>query len=216
MRERIQERSNRLGKTWPELLGELQGQGEFFEKLAQEKRVPRELLRKPHQEQVPEQITTARGSLYRYLPDGRTQRFKTVENDLRPPRDILVFIPPWDLIAEKAQKLYPEILGAFDDEETFVDYLLNCVHNSGSTVRVIDGKGKSLETNAEVAAAEQAYLYFADAADSKQVFNVPVGRRPVVGWTTFDTGKQQDADGKWRRHLHIGNKIVSIKWRSSH
>ena len=43
-------------------------------------------------------VITSKGSRYDYLPDGRTQRFKTVTGELNDPQDLLVFIPSFDFV----------------------------------------------------------------------------------------------------------------------
>lgn len=47
---------------------------------------------KLQERQKPAEVITARGSVYRYLSDGRTQRFKTATGELHEPQDTLVFI----------------------------------------------------------------------------------------------------------------------------
>jgi hypothetical protein len=43
-------------------------------------------------------IETAKGSTYRYLPSGKTQRFKKVEGKEYEPQDILTFVPNYEWI----------------------------------------------------------------------------------------------------------------------
>ena len=51
-----------------------------------------------------EKVTTAKGSSYKYLDDGRTQRFKKVEGKQYEPQDILVFIPSYEWIIKNNPK----------------------------------------------------------------------------------------------------------------
>jgi hypothetical protein len=57
----------------------------------------------------PTRLVTAKGSVYTYLPDGRTQRYKAATETLEAPQDLLVFMPPWNTIETKAKELYPEV-----------------------------------------------------------------------------------------------------------
>lgn len=52
----------------------------------------------------PSEIITEKGSVYRYLPDGRTQRYKAITNVLNEPMDVMVFVPPWELIKDQYEK----------------------------------------------------------------------------------------------------------------
>ncbi len=70
------------------------------------------------------EITTAKGSVYKYLPDGRTQRFKQATGELNDPQDSIVFIPPWDMIKAPAMKAYPEIFGHIENEAQYEQVLL--------------------------------------------------------------------------------------------
>ena len=47
-------------------------------------------------------IVTEHGSVYQYLPDGRTQRQNKVKDKTYEPQDILVFVPPYEWVAENA------------------------------------------------------------------------------------------------------------------
>lgn len=42
-------------------------------------------------------VETEKGSVYTYLPDGRTQRFKKAANETYSPQDAIVFIPDWGI-----------------------------------------------------------------------------------------------------------------------
>ena len=189
---------------------ELAGQGSFFDKLAGEKGLPRELL--SMEQKRPASILTAKGSTYTYLPDGRTQRFKQATQEMNEPQDLLVFIPPWDLIAEKARKMYPDLLGGIENDLIFQDVLLEFAQLEGKTIRIIDEDGKELTTNEAVQKTKQAYMACVDKVTPEEGFTIPVGKRPVVGWNTLDTRRYKSPDGSGRRERHIGNSIVAVNF----
>ena len=47
-------------------------------------------------------VETLNGSIYRYLPDGHTQRFKKTANRMCEPQDVLVYIPSFEALEQKA------------------------------------------------------------------------------------------------------------------
>lgn len=192
---------------------DLRGQGIFFERLAGEKGVPREWMQLEESEKrLPKSIVTAKGSVYTYLSDGRTQRFKAAAGETNEPQDILVFIPPWDLIAEKAKKIYPEHLGGVENETIFQDILLEFAQLEGKTIRIIDESGSLLTTNEAVQKAQQVYMALIDKKDSKNSFNIPIGKRAVLGWNTLDTRRYTTPDGHSMHERHMGNKITQINY----
>lgn len=199
-------------ESYEKLAESLTGQGTFFDKIALKRGLPRELLNREWPK--PESIVTSKGSEYRYLSDGRTQRFKKATGEMNDPQDTLVFIPPWDLIAEEATKIYPEILSGVENETIFTEILLEFAQTKDKTIRLVDGQGKELSSNEDVEKAGQAFLLLLNKSDNTKNFYIPIGRRPVIGWNTFDTRKYTKPDGSTWRERHIGNSVAQIQYKS--
>ena len=199
-----------INNPYTSLRQELAGQGGFFDKLACEKGLPRELL--VGEWPRPSSILTAKGSVYRYLPDGRTQRFKQATKEMNEPQDVLVFIPPWDLIAEKAKKMYPELLGGIENDLIFQDILLEFAQLEGRNIRIADENGTQLRTNEAVQKAKQAYMQCIDRKAPEKSFDIPVGKRPAIGWNTLDTRFYKGPDGRAMQERHIGNAVVKVNF----
>ena len=155
---------------------------------------------------------TAMGSIYEYLPDGRTQRFKTVENDRKKPMDQIVFIPPWDVIKDEARKNYPKIFQGIEGEGLYESLLLEYIHDRNKTIRITDNKGKELSNNQEIQATEHALIFCLDKSNPENSFYLRVSKEPRVGFLTFDTSKYKGSDGKTYRDKHIGNKVIDIEY----
>lgn len=161
----------------------------------------------------PRSVTTAKGSKYTYLPDGRTQRFKEVTQELNEPQDLLLFIPPWDVVKEKAIKLYPDY---FDDETTdqqFLRLLMEYIHTIDKTVMVVDGEGAPLNSFTDIEEGVRVFIAFVDKQQNKVDFHIPVEPDPRLGWSTFDTRKYvNENDGLTYNERHIGNKVVDVEY----
>lgn len=161
----------------------------------------------------PKTITTSKGSIYTFLPDGRTQRYKTAEGKMEAPQDLLVFIPPWENITQKAKELYPEIFSSIDNAIQFEQLLLEyMVKGSPKTIRpAMDGNETySLESTPPEATV---FLNFINKDTKRVDFALPTSREPKIGYSTFDARRFLDsADNIVKRERHIGNKIVSIDY----
>lgn len=158
------------------------------------------------------EVVTARGSIYKYLPDGRTERFKTATQEQNNAQDVLVFIPPYDLVIEQARKLYPEIFRGIENQILYEQLLLEYAQGKGRTIRVVDEKGKELSSNKEVELAARAFAYFVDKQNQKNSFFLPISKEPKIGYQTYDTRKYKDADGETYRERHLGNKVTEIRY----
>jgi hypothetical protein len=163
-------------------------------------------------EKKPTKVVTAQGSVYRYLPDGRTQRFKTKTGELDEPQDTIVFIPTFDLVGAKAAELYPEIFRGIENSLQFEQVLLEYSQLHGRTIRVIDENSTELHSNKAVQNAGHVFAQFIDRNDGKNCFTLPVSKVPKVGYLTFDTRKFHDENGELKRERHIGNAVVDIKY----
>jgi hypothetical protein len=159
-------------------------------------------------------IETARGSTYRYLADGRTQRFKKVESKMHEPHDAIVFIPDYEHLVKIVPKEYMEkgVLGQdeADLEDTILDYT-----GKYKTVRIIDSDGKILGTNKEMEqTTKQIFLAFITrdmkTAENNVDFYLPVSKIPELGFSPFEMTKSQNEAGEWVRRKHLGNKVVKI------
>ncbi len=161
----------------------------------------------------PIEFTTAKGSVYTYLPDGRTVRFKNATNEKLEPQDVCVFLPPWAEINIKAKEIYPEIFVGIENEVQFEQVILPYAQMPGYTMKVCDRGGSELITNADVAKADQVFILFSDKKNPNNSFYLPASGEPKIGYSTFDT-RVYEKDGKRLRSTHIGNKVVGIKYAS--
>jgi hypothetical protein len=157
------------------------------------------------------ELETARGSVYTYLPDGRTQRYKKATGERKEPKDVLVFIPDYNWIVKNAQVILENkkhIVG--EDEVEYLEILVDYVHGTGRDIRVIDSQGKELKTNEEVAKAERPCCAFLTKGNVD--FYLPVTGKPHLGFFTFDT-RRFNSGGQWFRSNHVGNKVIRIKYK---
>lgn len=157
-------------------------------------------------------VITAKGSEYVYLPDGRTQRFKKVTNVLSEPQDLLVYIPSFDIIKDKALEMYPKIFTGIENELQYGNLLLEYAQLHGKTVRPIDDKGEEILTNAQARSAARVFLYFMDKINPTNSFALPVSIEPKLGYYSFDTRKYVNEQGELLREQHKGNKVVKINF----
>lgn len=160
----------------------------------------------------PKSVTTARGSKYTYLEDGRTQRFKEATGEMHDPQDLLVFIPPWDKIGEQAVKMFPDIFKGIDNQVQFEQVILEFGQGKGKTMRPVNEQGKVLTSLEDVAEDERVFIAFVDKNENKAVFHLPVSKEPQIGWNTFDTRLYKDEDGNTVRERHIGNAVTDIEY----
>ncbi|MBD3300361.1 MAG: hypothetical protein GF347_03340 [Candidatus Moranbacteria bacterium] len=156
-------------------------------------------------------VETEKGSVYTYLADGRTQRFKKVEGKKYEPQDALVFIPNYDRLKQIAP---PEINfeGTFGENEVqYNQILLHGIRDKGQKNYIVDQKGRKLETNHAIANTKgPIFLTFGDS--QKVDFHIPITNKPRMGFYTYDTRKYQEK-GETLREKHMGNKVVKIEKR---
>lgn len=163
-------------------------------------------------ERFPTEFTTARGSVYRYLPDGRTQRSKMASGEVFEPQDIIVFIPPYGQVINKATELYPEIFKGIKNEVQFRQILLEYSQLSGRTIRIVNSEGVELTTPQELKETDRVFLNFIDKNNSNRNFFLPASKEPKIGYATYDTRKFTNEEGETLRVRHIGNDVIDIKY----
>ncbi len=193
------------------LRNNLAGQGAYFEKLAVDQGLPQELAKLPEGLR-PKRIETSKGSVYSYLPDGRTQRFKKASSEQLEPQDVLVFVPPWKYIAEKTLATYPDTMSGIENETIFIETLLEYAQRGEKTIRLIDEAGREVLDNKGAQEAQQIFMALIDKKDESKPIYIPVGKRPALGWLTFDTRKYTEPDGSTMREKHLGNTVVKIEF----
>lgn len=166
----------------------------------------------------PTEIRTLQGSVYKYLPDGRTQRFKTATGELNEPMDTITFIPPWDVFREMMAKMpHPKIIDKIFDnvggQAGYDQILLEYAQGKGKTIRVIDERGNELGSPQNLAGAEKVFLHFVDKVNPENSFTLPVSKDPTINYSTFDTRKYIDPKtGETMREQHIGNAVTEIAY----
>lgn len=158
-------------------------------------------------------IETAKGSTYRYLPDGRTQRFKKVEGREYEPQTALVYVPDFEWVKKNAPT---HVLEKFENRAMYEEVLLEYVrnpHKDGRATYIVDAKGKYVETNKEIWEIKQSggQIYLAFSKHNHADFLIPVSHKPLLGWMTFDTRTYDDEEtGERMRERHLGNPVVKI------
>ncbi|MES2225122.1 MAG: hypothetical protein V4478_04010 [Patescibacteria group bacterium] len=152
---------------------------------------------------------TAKGSEYRYLEDGRTQRFKKVENKEYDPQDVMVFIPDWQTLEAKAS---PQNLAALGGSENEYQQIL-LKYAQEMKVYVVDENFNKINSNQEAASVENTFIALCKTSDSAPDYVIPVSIIPKENYQPYDTTKYLDeTSGEWKREQHIGNKIVKINY----
>ena len=159
-----------------------------------------------------ESIETAKGSRYRYLQDGKTQRFKKVEGKQYEPQDALVFIPDWETIKRIAPEkiLKGGILG--ENETQYHQELLNYQHRG--RISITDSNGNVLRTNKQIDNEKgMIFLAFQKKGSKTADFIIPVSTTPQLGYYTFDR-RTYEKGGENLTEKHIGNKVVKINYKN--
>lgn len=144
------------------------------------------------------QITfkTGKGSVYTYLPDGKIQRFKTVENKQYEPQDLIVFVK----------------FKNFGQEQNFLAGVQDR-KRSGTKVYVIDKQGNTYSKNADIKDKDVA-LALVDTKTNKVIDIVETKKEPTIGYSTYDERRYVE-NGEPMRSMHIGNKVTEISNNNS-
>ena len=106
-------------------------------------------------------VITSKGSSYKYLTDGTTQRFKKVENKYYKPQNALVYIPDYEELKAIGLAKMEEVYGKqFKGEADYNQFLLKHIQTKGYNAYIIDDHCRKLETNKEIAEvrAKKGYI----------------------------------------------------------
>lgn len=156
------------------------------------------------------EVETSKGSTYRYLPDGRTQRYKKLEDKDFEPQDLMIYIPDFNFICAKPE--WKSLVDRFQgNEELYEQTLLKTMHGEGEAVIMDLGATppKILQTNKEVREGKKVSLV-CTFKDGTPVLKIPISPKPLAGFMTYDERTFSDDDGRSLRENHIGNKVVRI------
>lgn len=157
-------------------------------------------------------VITAKGSVYNYLPDGTTQRFKKAENKEYEPQAAIVFVPDYETIKKIAPKDL-DVESVFGENDAqYNQILLEKNQTKGSKNYIVNAQGKKLETN-EAIQAENGPIFLTFGSEDKVDFFIPVSKEPKIGYYTFDTRKYTNENGEFLRERHIGNKVTEIRYK---
>lgn len=163
----------------------------------------------------PKKITTAKGSVYTYLPDGRTQRYKKTTGEIMEPMDIMVFVPAWDVIKYKIPKVYERFFKHIHTDFEYDQLILEYLHNKDKAIYITDENGKFLKTQEEVDSAARVYIACVSKNDVNDGFYLPVVKDARIGFSTLDMKFWIDDKGLEMRVRHLGNKVVDIEYPDS-
>ncbi len=128
-------------------------------------------------------VVTERGSVYRYLPNGKTQRFKTLENHLSPVKDLLVFIP----------------------DQGHAELVLDYVHTPNTRVRVVNKTGRHLKSNDDID-RDGGPIHITLGRGETIDHRVFVSHLPEIGRSAFDQTINPDGSSR----LHLGHAVSKI------
>ena len=146
--------------------------------------------RKPATESNIISFETSMGSIYTVLPDGRTQRFKTVTGEQSEPNDLIVFVK-------------------FKDDTQEQRFLRGVQDNkSGTKVYVIDEKGNKYSKNADIRGKDVKFVLI-DEKTNEVLEIVETKQEPTIGYNVYDE-RRFTKDGEQYREKHIGNKVTKI------
>lgn len=167
--------------------------------------------------EIPKKVVsfeTELGSVYKFLPDGRTQRYRQVDEELKAPQDAIVFVPPYERIVDKAPAKDRPFLGnsPFEYNRNLIMYTQKIgKEHTNAKVRIITREGKILRTNEQINNVPEVFLAF--MRDGKTVdFTLPVSKGPKESYLPFDTRMEPLPDGSHMTYVHLGNNITKINY----
>ncbi|MFB6246328.1 MAG: hypothetical protein ABEI74_01920 [Candidatus Pacearchaeota archaeon] len=149
---------------------------------------------------------TGKGSVYKYLPNWKTQRFKKIENETKDPSDAIVFIPNYEWFQENINTDITKTLG--NNEEEMNQIFLEYIHSKPGRTYINDSEGKILRNNMEIH-LNQGPTLLSFVKNKELDFYIPVAKDPRIGFQPYDTRTYQK-NGTRMRSSHIGHKVTSI------
>jgi hypothetical protein len=163
-------------------------------------------------------IVTEKGSVYTYLPNGQTQRFKKKTNTLCKPLDFLVYIPPFEeleTLCGRHKVKNPNFLSEDHYAATIPVFGAAGVDNFVIPGVLVDGDlyaVKDTRNNAVREAWEESGKIMGlgfYGSNSQQRFVLPVSMFPIIGATTCDGFVRPSSKG-YDSKAHIGHKVTEI------
>lgn len=142
----------------------------------------------------PESFETSQGSIYKYLPDGRTQRYKTAEGKGYDPQDLTSFVKFKDL----------------EQEQRFLSGVQEGYRN-GTKVYLIDKNGKIYNRNEE-AAGKDVKLALVNYKTGEVIETAKTTLTPEKGYKVFDQRRYKEGSQEFREK-HLGNEITKINYK---
>ncbi len=139
---------------------------------------------------------TEKGSVYKILENGKTQRYKTITKEKLEPQDLMVF-------------------AKFKNVQQEQDFL-NGVQNregSGTKVYVIDKEGNKYDTNEQIK-DKDVRLALVDTKTNSVIETVETKKEPTIGYNTFDQRRYKENNESYRES-HIGNKVTKINQKTA-
>ena len=151
-----------------------------------------------------DRIVTEKGSIYRYLPNGKTQRYKKIDDSLQNHQDILVFVPPYDWVKQNSPENVRDKLGR--NEKEYIRMIETYIFVQGKKARIVDSSGKKLASNEEVRQTE-GQVFLALGTETETDLAIPVSKEAKLEFYAFDTRKFENGT---LRESHLGHKVVEI------
>ena len=158
-----------------------------------------------------DKVVTSKGSIYTYLPDGRSQRFKRTTGEKSSPQNVLVYLPDFQTLWGAAED---EIRGKFGRGQFELDQLiLGYVHRDTPHGFVIvgDSQGNIAHNMIQVINLDHPFIHLA-GKNGRIEHSFPVSPWPRVGYLTFDCF-ETNKGGKEVYSRHLGNDVVEIYYR---
>lgn len=155
-----------------------------------------------------ESFETSQGSRYNVLKDGRTQRYKTAEDDQRDPHNATVFIPDFETLRRAIPKenFREDLFG--DDKKTYDQKLDQLFYSKRYKFHIIDKNGKILEDQRSISQAG-AGIFLTVEREGKVEAYIPVTPSPRTGFSVYQTTK-----GNGERRMHLGHPVTKITYRN--
>lgn len=154
-----------------------------------------------------DKFITEKGSIYKYLSDGRTQRFKTITQEFSNPQDAIVFIPDYQTILKIAPK---RIIDAFGPNELrYLSKILSYMQH-GKKIRIVDKKGNRIFKNNEIQKLNDVWVSL--GTKTQMDYMLLVEKNPQLGFTPFDT-TLFIKNNQTYRDKHMGHKIIEIVYK---